>query len=72
LIDTSDAVVRQLKRQLEQLQQSESTANTSESNYGSVKFVSSKDDAVLLKMAQGLMRSDLQAHQVSSSLLDVT
>ena len=66
LIDTSDAVVRQLKRQLDLLAPNEKLAAE---HHGSVNFVSSKDDAVLLKMAQDLMHSDLEMHQVSSTLL---
>jgi glutamate racemase len=63
LIDTSDAVIRQLKRQLEAL---ESTGKIANDGRGGVRFVSSKDDVALLNMAQDLMRSDLQLHQVSS------
>jgi glutamate racemase len=66
LIDTSDAVVRQLKRQIEQLP---SDDNVSANHYGSVNFVSSKDDAVLLNMARDLMQSNLTAHAVSSNEL---
>lgn len=65
LIDTSDAVVRQLKRQLEL-----HTSSIYDSMHlGSVCFISSKDDAALLAMAQDLMRSDLNTHSVSSKLL---
>ena len=64
LIDTSDAVVRQLKRQIEQLP---SDDNVSANHYGSVNFVSSKDDGVLLKMARDLMQSNLEVHAVSST-----
>jgi glutamate racemase len=66
LIDTSDAVIRQLKRQLEVLESTHRLANDSR---GAVRFVSSKDDTALLNMAQDLMRSDLQLHQVSSTPL---
>jgi glutamate racemase len=66
LIDTSEAVVRQLKRQLEQLA-SDSKAVVQE--HGFVNFVSSKDDAVLLQMAQDLMHSDLEMHEVRSQML---
>ncbi len=68
LIDTSDAVVRQLKRQLEQL----NVAELSDEHHGSVTFVSSKDDALLLKMARDLMCSDLNDHLVSSHMLGAT
>jgi glutamate racemase len=64
LIDTSEAVVRQLKRQLEL--QGQSLLGDS---HGSVSFISSKDDHTLLNMAQNLMHSDLKMHQVSSDLL---
>lgn len=64
LIDTSDAVVRQLKRKLETLEK-----NLGHENAGSVKFISSKDDKTLLKMAQELMQSDLNAHRPESFLV---
>jgi len=64
LIDTSEAVVRQLKRQLEL--QGQALLGDS---HGSVSFISSKDDRTLLNMAQDLMHSDLKIHQVSSDLL---
>jgi glutamate racemase len=66
LIDTSEAVVKQLKRQLESLHPQET--NTDDS-CGSVQFISSKDEAVLLAMAQDLMRSDLDAHAIQAILL---
>jgi glutamate racemase len=66
LIDTSEAVVRQLKRQLEQLA---SDGKAVGKEHGSVNFVSSKDDAVLLQMAQDLMHSDLEMHEVRSQML---
>ena len=68
LIDTSDAVIRQLKRQLEALESSDKLPNNGR---GTVRFVSSKDDAALLNMAKDLMRSDLQLHQVSSLPLGI-
>jgi glutamate racemase len=64
LIDTSEAVVRQLKRQLEL--QDQSLVGDS---HGSVRFISSKEDHTLLEMAQDLMHSDLKLHVVNSSLL---
>ncbi|QWE07461.1 glutamate racemase [Polynucleobacter sp. JS-JIR-5-A7] len=70
LIDTSEAVVRQLKRQLEQIDSaSKLTKGASLRDHGAVHFVSSKDELTLLKMAQDLMQSDLDSHDVSSSLL---
>ncbi|ANJ00757.1 glutamate racemase [Polynucleobacter wuianus] len=66
LIDTSDAVVRQLKRQLELLA---SDDKLTIQDHGSVNFVSSKDDAVLLQMAQNLMHSNLEMHAVKSQML---
>lgn len=64
LIDTSDAVVRQLKRQLESL------AKSSQSDcQGSIVFISSKHDTTLLDMAQDLLSSDLSGHVVKSKLL---
>jgi glutamate racemase len=70
LIDTSEAVVRQLKRQLEQLSPHNDSLNDALSaKQGTIRFVSSKDDVLLLKMARDLMHSDLQAHDINSSLL---
>lgn len=64
LIDTSDAVVRQLKRQLESL------AKTNQSNLrGSVVFISSKNEAMLLDMAKDLLSTDLSGHLVKSKFL---
>jgi len=68
LIDTSDAVVRQLKRQLEAL-----GCHDSKTQYGSVLFVSSKDEYSLLSMANDLMSCNLglhlpQAHHLSESI----
>lgn len=64
LIDTSDAVVRQLKRQLENLQQ-----ENGDKKFGSVLFLSSKDQESLLSMAQDLMSADLNAHLVDARIL---
>jgi len=67
LIDTSEAVVRQLKRQLEaKYPQKQDCANT---DAGSVCFISSKDETKLLKMAKELMSTDLQAHRLSAAFL---
>ena len=65
LIDTSEAVVKQLKRQLESAKVNSGALPT----HGSVKLISSKDERALLAMAHDLMLSDLQAHQVSSAAL---
>ena len=64
LIDTSDAVVRQLKRQLEPIQQ-----KNSDKEFGSVLFLSSKNEALLLLMAQDLMSADLTLHRVDARIL---
>jgi glutamate racemase len=64
LIDTSDAVIRQLKRQLESLQK-----ENSGKDFGSVTFLSSKDEELLLSMAQDLMSADLTSHQVDARIL---
>lgn len=64
LIDTSDAVVRQLKRQLEPLQN-----NSSAQGFGSVLFLSSKNAALLLSMAQDLMSADLTLHAIDARIL---
>jgi glutamate racemase len=66
LIDTSEAVVKQLKRQIE-LQGKLSA----QSSHGKVIFISSKNAQILMAMAQDLMTSDLAAHQLSSSALEV-
>ncbi len=64
LIDTSDAVVRQLKRQLEALPPASSSVK-----HGSVLFISSKNEASLLAMAEDLLASDLHLHSIDSALL---
>jgi len=64
LIDTSEAVVRQLKRQLEN-----KVTAPSQDACGSVLFMSSKDEVALLRMAQELMSSDLIAHAISAKYL---
>ena len=64
LIDTSDAVVRQLKRQLEALGHSSDSGE-----YGSVLLISSKDEASLLTMAKDLLSSDLNLHSIHSVFL---
>ena len=65
LIDTSDAVVRQLKRKLEM-----QSVHSSKDASGSIKFISSKDADLLYQMAQELMQSDLASHSVESQLVD--
>ena len=70
LIDTSEAVVKQLKRQLEALALNQAdSANSDSSQYGAVHFFSSKDEQALLKMAQDLMHTDLKNHRVSTAQL---
>ena len=64
LIDTSDAVVRQLKRQLEVLPH-----NSLQHTIGSVVLLSSKNAESLLSIAQDLMSTDLNAHAVEARLL---
>ena len=64
IIDTSEAVVRQLKRQLEQKSEASPTRKM-----GTVLFVSSKDELSLLSMAKELMSSDLSAHQIIAKRL---
>ena len=64
LIDTSDAVVRQLKRQLESLKKESSTKEC-----GSVLLLSSKNEEALAQMAQELMSADLSAHLVEARIL---
>ncbi len=70
LIDTSEAVAKQLKRQLEALALNQAdSANGDSSEYGAVHFFSSKDEQALLKMAQDLMHTDLKNHRVSTAQL---
>jgi glutamate racemase len=70
LIDTSEAVVKQLKRQLEALALNQADfTNGDSSEYGAVHFFSSKDEQALLKMAQDLMHTDLKSHRVSTAQL---
>ena len=64
LIDTSDAVVRQLKRQIDLLK-----TESGNKEFGSVLFLSSKNEASLLFMAQDLMSADLTSHAVEARIL---
>jgi glutamate racemase len=64
LIDTSEAVVRQLKRKLE-LQ----NKHLDHGESGSIKFISSKDAQKLHQMARELMQSDLEEHNTQSQLV---
>jgi glutamate racemase len=64
LIDTSDAVVRQLKRVLEALPEESNSVQ-----HGSVLFVSSKNAVSLLAMAKDLLSSDLNLHATHCALL---
>jgi len=64
LIDTGDAVVRQLKRKLEAQGKSLDTDKP-----GLIQFISSKDADKLYQMAQELMQSDLSAHRIESRLV---
>ncbi|OZB46709.1 MAG: glutamate racemase, partial [Polynucleobacter sp. 39-45-136] len=63
LIDTSDAVVRQLKRKLETLH-----PDADNDRYGSIKLISSKDAKALLNMSQELMQSNLSHHALEWQL----
>jgi glutamate racemase len=64
LIDTSEAVVRQLKRQLD-LQ--DKTLQSTQSC--TLTFISSKDEQSLLGMAKELMASDMSSHQIHAKFL---
>jgi glutamate racemase len=64
LIDTSDAVVRQLKRKLELQDKNLDTGKS-----GSIRLISSKDAVNLLHMAQELMQSDLSSHPIQSQFV---
>ena len=64
LIDTSDAVVRQLKRKLEA-----QGKQLDDGTCGSIRFISSKDAEKLHQMAQELMQADLDEHGIESQLV---
>lgn len=64
LIDTSDAVVRQLKRQLEAFHQIIPAKDC-----GVVLLVSSKNAESLLSIAQDLMSTDLDLHSAEACML---
>ncbi len=64
LIDTSEAVVRQLKRQLESLNK-----HNKAQEFGSILLLSSKDEDSLLLMAHDLMSADLTTHLVNARIL---
>jgi glutamate racemase len=64
LIDTSDAVIKQLGRQLETL-----GLNPDSRNHGSVTFISSKNEGSLLVMAKDLLSSDLNRHSIQAAFL---
>ena len=64
LIDTSDAVVRQLKRKLEAQDK-----HLENEKCGAIQFISSKDAELLHRMAQELMQSDLDGHSIQSHLV---
>lgn len=63
LIDTSEAVVRQLKRKLENAHPA-----AKGEHHGGIKFISSKDAQALLNMSQELMQSDLSQHALEWQL----
>ena len=64
LIDTSDAVVRQLRRQLEA---HDKLAHRK--NVGSILFISSKDQQQLLKLAKELLLNDISNYRVEAKLV---
>jgi len=64
LIDTSDAVVRQLKRKLEA-----QGKQLNDGDQGSIQFISSKDAELLHQMAHELMQSDLTERSTQSQLV---
>jgi glutamate racemase len=64
LIDTSEAVVRQLKRKLESQEK-----HLDHEESGSIKFISSKDAQKLHHMARELMQSDLDEHSIQSQVV---
>ena len=64
IIDTSEAVVKQLKRQLE-------AKAVPDSKHGKrqLTFISSKDEQSLLAMANELMYSDMHSHHIQAKFL---
>ena len=64
LIDTSEAVIRQLKRQLESL-----SKENAQQEFGSLLFLSSKDENSLLLMAKNLLSINLTSHAVEARIL---
>jgi glutamate racemase len=64
LIDTSEAVVRQLRRQLEQQDPAAQVEQTF-----TLTFISSKDEMSLLNMANELMTSDMTSHRIEAKSL---
>jgi glutamate racemase len=64
LVDTSEAVVKQLQRQIENRAQ-----GLQAQGRGTVIFISSKNESLLLGMAKDLMFNDLQSHSISSKPL---
>lgn len=66
LIDTSEAVVRQLKRKLEA-----QGMHLDNGKCGTIQFISSKDAELLHQMAQELMQSDLDERSTQSQLVSI-
>jgi glutamate racemase len=64
LIDTSEAVIRQLKRQLEARSMTQANPEGQK-----LTFISSKDEDSLVTMANDLMLSDMTSHRIQSKLL---
>ena len=64
IIDTSEAVVKQLKRQLEI-----KAVPNSKNGKQQLTFISSKDEHSLLAMAKELIYSDMQSHHIQAKFL---
>jgi glutamate racemase len=64
IIDTSEAVVKQLKRQLEA-----TVVLNAKHGKQQLTFISSKDEHSLLAMANELIYSDMQSHHVQAKFL---
>ena len=64
IIDTSEAVVKQLKRQLEA-----KAVPDSKHDKQQLTFISSKDEQSLLAMANELMYSDMHSHHIQAKFL---
>ena len=70
LIDTGDAVIKQLARQLLlQIPNRNESNQSDDTNLGTLTFITTGDSNKLLKMSKQLLQSPLQLRQVSAQQL---